>query len=224
MVYHHRVMNLKIKENRSDGNNYFSLILEKPTGFTFYPGQYLDLNLERDIKTFTISSSPTEDFLMISAKTGVSKFKKAMENLSLGDVITVTHPIGTFILDESQKGVFIAGGIGITPFRSMIKFAVDQNIKQKLTLIYLNSSDNFLFKDTLDDLQKNMPNLEIIYNQTRLHERLDIEKLGKIIKSDVTTAIFYLAGPPDMVEGFEKMLLEMGVDKVNIRTDKFDGY
>lgn len=219
-------MNLQVLQNRSDGDDYFSLILEKPVGFNFYPGQYLDIKLpagQDNIKTFTISTSPTENYLMITARKGISKFKKIMQNLSAGDNIVVTHPIGTFILDESQKNIFIAGGIGITPFRSMIKYAVDQNIRQNLTLMYLNSSDNFLFKDTLDDLQKNLPNLNIIYRQTRLQGRPNAEELKALVRGN-DEAIYYLAGPTEMVENFEKILLNLGMDNVNIRTDRFDGY
>lgn len=219
-------MNLQVLENRNDGDNNFSLILQKPPGFNFYAGQYLDIKLpagKDNIKTFTISTSPTEDFLMITAKKGVSQFKKIMQNLAPGDNITVTHPIGTFILDESQKNIYIAGGIGITPFRSMIKFAVDQNIKQHMTLIYLNSSDNFLFKDALGKFQKDLPNLNIIYRQTKLQGRPNTKDLKAVVQ-DNTEAIYYLAGPTEMVDSFDKMLSDLGVDKVNIRTDRFDGY
>lgn len=212
-------MKLKILQNRPEVNNYFSLIFEKPTGFNFYPGQYLDIELEGQTKAFTISSSPTEDFLMISPKKGISKFKKRLRQLKIGDLIKSSHPAGTFILDESSPAVFLAGGVGITPFRSMIKYAVDQKLKTQITLIYSNSDDNFVFKKELENWQKHLPNLTIIY-----YNSTEKGHLTKLPPTTYHLPIYYLAGPPKMVDSFEKMLLELGVDETNIRYDRFDGY
>ena len=143
-------MQFRIKDIKKETEDCSSLILEKPKGFSFYAGQYLDVKLLvndplGNTRAFTISSSPTEDFLMISPKKGITKFKKALENLKIGDIITTSHPAGTFILDETESAIFIAGGIGITPFRSMIKYALDQKLITPITLIYSNSDTNFLF-------------------------------------------------------------------------------
>src|SRR3989344_5624857 len=100
-------MKLKILETRKETGDCFSLILEKPKGFNFYPGQFLDIELDINIsdergkvRAFTISSSPSEDFLMITPKKGISDFKNAIEKLKVGDFIDASHPAGTFILDE----------------------------------------------------------------------------------------------------------------------------
>lgn len=216
-------MILKVLNKKKEIKNIFSLILEKPEGFSFYPGQYLDIELATDdqfkSRAFTISSAPTEDFLMITSKIGVSDFKKAMETLKTGDQISSSHPAGTFTLDETEPAVFIAGGIGITPFRSIVKFAIDQNLLTPITLIYSNSDDNFLFKNELRCWQKLYSNLTINYIVSSKNGRLDQDKL-----SLVTNAIYYLAGPPTMVDDFEKMLLDLKIDSTNIRTDRFDGY
>lgn len=219
-------MILKIKQKNLEGNNCFSLIFEKPKKFSFYAGQYLDMELpingKFDSRTFTISSSPSEDFLMITTKYGISKFKKAMEKLKTGDSINVSHPIGTFTLDESQSAVFIAGGIGITPFRSIIKYVLDHKLNTPITLIYSNSDANFLFKKELDKWKEKLPNLTIHYINT---SRLGKDSLFKLYpKPKTPNLIYYLAGPPSMVDDFEKMLLKLRVDQTDIRYDRFDGY
>ena len=222
-------MKLMIKDKKSETRNCFSLIFKKPAGFNFYPGQYLDVELPTsskiDSRTFTISSSPTEDFLMITTKKGVSKFKKMMEKLKTGDAISTTHPIGTFTLDESSSAVFIAGGIGITPFRSMLKYAQDQKLNTPITLFYSNDDLNFLFKKELKNWQKQLPNLTIHYIVTSQAGRLDRDSFLKLYPKPYTlNPIYYLAGPPSMVDDFESILLSLRVDHINIRYDRFDGY
>lgn len=226
-------MILKVVGNRSEINGCFSLILKKPNGFKFYAGQYLDVELSIDdqdkkgkSRTFTISASPTEDFLMMTTRLGVSDFKKAMAQLKPGAVITTSHPAGTFIIDETESAVFIAGGIGITPFRSMIKYALDKKLSTPITLIYSNSTDDFLFKGELATWKKNLPNLRVIYIQTSRDGRLNAQKLSSMLHSKLYTihSIYYLAGPPKMVDDFAKMLLNLRVEEVNIRYDRFDGY
>lgn len=221
-------MQLRIKNIHKNTETTFSLILEKPKDFSFYPGQYLDMELpvtdpNSNSRTFTISSSPTEPFLMITTRKGISPFKKFMEKLQEGTTITTSHPVGTFILDESEPAIFLAGGIGITPFRSIIKYSVDKKLKTPMTLVYSNSDDNFLFKDELNLWQKQLHGLKVIYYQTSIKGRLDITKLDAAVQRSVTD-IFYLAGPPSLVDDFEKILLQLGIDSVNIRTDRFDGY
>lgn len=216
-------MILKVLDKKKETKDIFSLILEKPKGFRFYPGQYIDVELPTKdpfkTRAFTISSSPTEDYLMITPKRGISQFKKTLYKLKAGDKISASHPAGTFTLDETESAVFLAGGIGITPFRSMLKYAVDQKLSTPITLIYSNSDNNFLFKKELNQWQKLYPKLKIHYVVTDKDGRLTLDKLRSIVNS-----IYYLAGPPKMVDDFESMLLKLGVDPTNIRTDRFDGY
>lgn len=233
-------MFLKVSQKKQETENVFSLIFEKPNGFKFYSGQYLDIELPVDDKyggntrAFSISSSPTEDFLMVTPKKGISEFKKFMEKLNVGDTITTSHPVGTFTLDESSPAIFIAGGIGITPFRSMVKYAVDQSLDTPITLFYSNSDDNFLFKSQLDEWQKKLPNLTIHYVITSESGHLDKESFLKLYPilytlypknySPQASLIYYLAGPPEMVDDLAKILIDLGLDETDIRYDRFDGY
>ncbi|MBI2599801.1 FAD-dependent oxidoreductase [Candidatus Daviesbacteria bacterium] len=224
-------MILKVKKIKLETENSFSLILEKPKRFNFYPGQYLDIELpvndpNSSTRAFTISSSPTENYLTVTTKKGITPFKKFVENIKPGDTVFASHPAGTFVLDETESAVFIAGGIGITPFRSMIRYVLDQKLKTPILLIYSNSDENFPFKDELDRWPKQLPNLKVIYHISKISGRLNIDKLEKILnlKSLILNHIFYLAGPPNMVDDIEKILIETGVDPLNIRADRFDGY
>ncbi len=224
-------MVLKVLQKYSETKDTFSLIFKKPHDLNFYPGQYLDLELPVNDKfgntrAFTISSSPTEEFLRVTTKKGISDFKKALEKLNPGDEIKTSHPAGTFILDETSPAVFIAGGIGITPFRSILKYVSDNNLNTKITLLYSNPSDDFLFKDELDTWVKEIKNLTIYYINTFNQNRLNQASLQKILnpKSLFIKYIFYLAGSHVFVDSLEKILLKLGVDKVNIRFDYFDGY
>ncbi len=222
-------MEFQVLENRKETKDCFSLIFQKLKNFNFYPGQYLDITLKvfgQDTKPFTISSSPTEDYLMITSKAGKSTFKKELESLKPKDTINASFPAGTFILDETEPAVFIAGGIGITPFRSMIKYAVDQNFKTPITLIYSNSETDFPFKGAFDNWQRLSKSIKVIYLNSQREGRLNQEKILKILntKYKIRNTIFYIAGSVKMVSEIKKILLDLGVWEINIRTDEFTGY
>lgn len=223
-------MVLKVKAQKKENKDSFSLILEKPIGFDFYPGQYLDVELPVDdpqgkTRIFSISSSPSEDFIMLTYKLGITPYKKAFQNLKAGDIISTSHPAGTVIIDDSSPAVMLSGGIGIAPHRSMIKWAVDRNLNLPITLIYSNSDQDFIFKKELDQWQKIYSNLKIHYLVTDRDGRLTEQKLQKLYPKPYSlTPIFYLAGPPGLVDDFEIILLNLGIDPTNIRTDRFDGY
>ncbi|MEK7617091.1 MAG: FAD-dependent oxidoreductase [Patescibacteria group bacterium] len=238
-------MQLKAKKIKKETKGIFSLILEKPENFMFYPGQFLDIELpvndpKGNTRILSISSSPSEDFIMLTFKLTSSPFNKKLQDLKVGDLISSSYPAGTVVIDDSSPIIFMAGGIGIAPHRSMIKWAVDQsrlNRDQKLnlpiTLIYSNSDSDFIFKKELDQWVKTYPKLTIHYIVTSKDGRLDSEKLklypipylrGAEASSAYTLyPIFYLAGPPSMVDDFENILLNLGIDETSIRTDRFDG-
>lgn len=225
-------MNLNITQIKQETNNTFSIFFKKPNYFNFYPGQYLDIKLNMSFprkresiqsRIFSISSSPSEDFLMITYKLGFTPYKKYMAQLKVGDKVESSHPAGTVVIDDSASIVMLAGGIGIAPHRSMIKWAVDRKLNLPITLIYSNSDSDFIFKKELDQWIKSYPKLTIHYVVTNHQGRLTPTKLATIVTNNVEQ-IFYVAGPPGMVDDFENILINLGVDSVNIRTDRFDGY
>lgn len=222
-------MILKILNKKAETKNCFSLILEKPKGFNFYPGQYLDIELAVNdplgkTRIFSIASSPSEDFIMLTYKVGDSQYKIKLESLRPNNIISSSHPAGTVVIDDSSPIVMLSGGIGIAPHRSMIKWAVDRKLDLPITLIYSNSDPDFIFKKELDLWQKQLPSLKVFYHISGKNGHLNKEKIKLYPIPYTLSPIFYLAGPPKMVDDFEDALLKMGVDEVNIRTDRFDGY
>lgn len=223
-------MNLIVKQLREEASNILSIIFEKPKDFQFYPAQFIDIAVDipnpDNSRIYSLSSSPTEDYLMITFKKGISDHKKKLQTLKPGDKVTITHPNGTYTLDENSPAVMLAGGVGIAPHRSMIKYAVDQRLKTPLTLIYSNTDSNFPFKTELDSWQKEYPKLKIQYIETSKFGRLTMEKIKKIPDTRylLPDTIYYLAGSPGFVSDMEKILVQLGVDRVNIRLDSFDGY
>lgn len=226
-------MQFRIKNIKKEAKNTFSLILEKDKNFTFYPGQYLDIELPVQdpigkTRILSISSSPSEDFIMLTYKEGISPFKKRLQTLKVGGLISSSHPAGTVVIDDSSPLVLMPGGIGIAPHRSMIKWAVDRKLNLPITLIYSNSDDDFIFKKELDLWVKQSAGwrtkLTIHYIVTSKNGHLDSEKLLKLLPTNNSELIYYLAGPPKMVDDFEAILLKLGIDPTSIRTDRFDGY
>jgi ferredoxin-NADP reductase len=223
-------MIFKVQEIKKEASKTFSIILEKPDNLNFYPGQYLDIELPvhdplGKTRIFSISSSPSENFTMVTYKAGISVFKKELEKIKTGDKIQSSHPAGTVVIDDSAPLIMIAGGIGIAPHRSMIKWAFDRQLNLPITLIYSNSDSDFIFKKELDSWAKKLPNLKIHYIVTSKDGRLTEDKLSLVLKATrYKQPIHYLAGPPSMVDDFEAILLKLGIDSTNIRTDRFDGY
>lgn len=209
---------------------------ERPVRYT--AGQYIELTLlhdnpdERGIKHwFTLSSSPSEKLLSITTKHATengSTFKETLFNLALGDEVMMSEPMGDFVLpkDKLIPLVFVAGGIGITPIRSMIKWLHDNQEHRTLHLLYAaNTIDDVAFRDLFNAY--GAPT-EIILSdppggwkgQTG---RLNATKILELAP-DVDNKLYYLSGPEQMVEALEKHLIDQGVDKRRIVGDFFPGY
>ena len=208
---------------------HWSVYFERPIGFEFESGDWIDINFEgQALKggiTYSISSSPTEDELRISFKEGVSEFKRALRGIQPGTRLTISqygNDYG-FQLKKNQSSFLIAGGVGIAPFRSMLKEMFDNADTNEVTLIYLNQNDNFLFKDELIEWSKSLPGLEIVYVVTKELTRKKREKLIISLVKNLHQN-FYISGPPAMVEANEHLLIDYGVHVRNIRIDSFGGY
>ncbi|HZD36647.1 MAG TPA: FAD-dependent oxidoreductase, partial [Nitrososphaeraceae archaeon] len=189
-------------------------------------GQYavMDLGTKEDpegpVRSFTIASSPTEEFIMISTRIRDTPFKKKLANLQLGSLVKITAPLGKFVLpddDNSKSAVFLSGGIGVTPFRSMIKYATDKKSSIKIMMCDSNrDKKNILYKTLFDECMTVNRNLKVIYTITgNGHDRSssypDIvddewrQERGHINKAMLTkymtnneleNSVFYICGPP----------------------------
>lgn len=199
------------------------------------PGQFMEWTLphphpdSRGIRRFfTISSSPTESRLLLTTKFaegGGSSYKAALKNLKLGAEIIVNNLSGDFVLprDERRKLVFIAGGIGITPFRSIMKYLLDAGECRDIILLYSIKNENeIVFRDIFEEMEKSCTT-KTKYVVTEKDGYIDEALLKKEVP-DWPERLFYVSGPEPMVAAFEKMLAAMGVRRPNIKRDYFPGY
>ena len=227
-----------------------SFVFQTEKNLKYLPGQYMYITLPElkfndtkgPTRYFTISSSPTESpFIKITTRIRKkSGFKKTLDQLKIGEKISAEGPSGTYILDESEKGnhILIAGGIGITPFRSFIKYHIDKNILEtNFYLIYSNSyPDDIVFKKELDDWSDNFSNINVVHTITNtkakkipgsLNGRIDKNVIKKLIskwKLNNADPTFWVCGPPSMVDAIEKSLIILNTAPEKLRSEKFSGY
>lgn len=226
-----------------------SFIFKPERRLEFLPGQYFYFTLPKlsqddprgPTRHFTISSSPTEIDKTVMFTTRIrsqSGFKQTLNSLPIGSVVNIEGPNGTFILDRKEKTtnqVFLAGGIGVTPYRSFIKYAIDNSLDFSYHLICSNSTpDDMVFYSELVNLAKDYPtNLQVDFIITQPTEskskwnglvgRIDSLLLNKLI-DDLQNKTFWLTGPPNMVSATEDILHTLHVKNTNIRSEKFTGY
>ncbi len=220
-----------LKEKKQLTKDVIAFKFEPSRNFQFKPGQFLEWTLShpkpdnRGVRRFfTISSSPTENFVMLTSKfyEKPSTFKQALQKLEPGQEIVISGLGGDFTMpdDTSKKLVFIAGGIGVTPFRSMIKFMVDKKEKRDIIMLYSNkTAGDIVFKDLFD--KANDFGLGTVYVNTDVNGYIDAAVIRKQVP-DFAERIFYVSGPEPMVEAFVNMLKGMGV--AGIKRDYFPGY
>ena len=198
------------------------------------------------IRHFTISSSPTENFIMFSTRIRDSPFKKRLSTLEEGSRVKVRGPEGQFVLHEdySKPAVFLSGGIGVTPFRSMIKYATDKQLPLKIVMFDSNRNrDNILFKKEFDDWANINKNLKIIYTISEDEQqqqsssstandwrgeygRIDKAMILKYLDSYIlSNSIFYICGPPSMLKAMQSLLQDhLEIPKERIKIEEFTGY
>jgi ferredoxin-NADP reductase/Na+-translocating ferredoxin:NAD+ oxidoreductase RnfD subunit len=200
----------------------------------FNPGQYMEFTLEhteqdsRGIRRYlTIASSPTEQQIRLGVKfyDKPSSFKKSLMLVKPGQKIVASQLAGDFTLprDKNKKLVFIAGGIGITPFRSMIKYLLDTNEKRSIVLFYLNKTCNdFAYKNIFDKGELQL-GIKVVYSIVDIPSASYYQAITKEVP-DWQERFFYISGPPSMVSAFETNLKKIGVKKSHIKTDYFPGF
>lgn len=209
-----------------------------PKEVDYLAGQYIELLIphdnpdDRGVKRwFTLSSSPTE-FPLISVTTKFadipSTYKKAMLNLSPGSQLDIVEPMGDFVLpkDKQLPLVYVAGGIGITPVRSMIKFLIDSDEKRKVQIIYAARQEkDLVFKDLFDEYPLILTPVLSAPSQGWNGQKgqLSVERIISLTNSDYIDGLIYISGPEPMVESLVKDL-EGKVEKNKLVTDYFPGY
>jgi ferredoxin-NADP reductase len=217
---------------------------EKPRDFQFQSGQFVDLTLidppENDAegarRTFSIASAPYEESFMFATRMRGTAFKRVLRTVPLGTELQLEGPFGMMTLDkaEPRAAVFLAGGIGITPFRSMIFEASKQKWSRPLWLFYSNRRrEDAPFLTELEEIQTSNPNYKLVATLTEPEKSrqtwtgetgyIDVAMLAKYL-GELTSAIYYTAGPPAMVAAMLEMLGKAGVTMSQIRSEEFSGY
>jgi len=220
----------------------YEFVFKPDRPFTFRPGQYLEWTLGHrasdnrgNRRFFTIASSPTESTVRLGVKfyAPESSFKRALWHMPLHAVLSASHIAGDFVLprDAKKKLVFIAGGIGVTPFRSMVQYLIDTKDARSVVLLYSNkTAAEIAYKDVFDRAAQEI-GMKTVYAITdesssfpgAHHGFIDAALIAREIP-DYTERQFYISGPHGMVEAFKKTLHAMGVSRLHIKTDYFPGF
>lgn len=225
-------LELSLVERRFEAGDVYSFIFKSGEPISWQPGQYMIFELEHENpderktkRPFSIASAPFEGVVMISTRYAgekASSFKKALYNLPPGGIIKVSGPIGNMVMDDpSRDYVLIAGGIGITPFRAIFMDADYAKFPSKITLLYSNSTPEFVYKSELERIAAKNDNINIRYFVSP--ERITEDAVKEVAPNMGNTMVF-MSGPPPMVEAYEKMCDALGVSYENVRKDIFIGY
>ncbi len=220
----------------------FEFIFTADRPISYKPGQFMDLTLAparpdtRSIRRyFTLSSSPTEGEVKVGVKfyAPASTFKKALISMKLGEQIVAAQLAGDFTLprNKNKKLAFIAGGIGVTPFRSMIQYLLDTGERRNIILLYSNRTPaDAVYADIFGRAKREI-GLKTIYAFSDKDIQMPVGAVSAIdaptIRREVPDypeRIFYISGPQGMVTSFKETLLGMGIKHSHIKTDYFPGF
>lgn len=213
-----------------------SFRFSKPASFTYKAGQFMFITLrtgkDEIRKHFTMSSSPTEDFIEFTKRLTGSEFSRVLDALRVGDWARIDGPHGKFTFEgEFKKIGMLSGGIGITPLRSMCRFCTDMQLDTDITLLYGNRSEkDIVFRKEFDEMQKENAHLKVVLcvgeatpDWTGYSGRIDSAMVKREIP-DYKERIFYTCGPPAMIKAMDTLLEDVGLPSDQIRKENFTGY
>lgn len=228
---------LKIQRIIPRSYNVKSFRLEAAAGVDYQAGQFLLAKLKSSggLKRYlSLSSSPTEKgYIEFTKKITDSEFSRALDVARSGESLLIQYPFGKFTLDESGvKIAFLSGGIGITPIRSICKYATDKKSATDIVLLYANrTAKDIVFKEDFEEMQRANPGLKVAHVLSELDPGFKSRTgriNGQMIKEEIpdySQRKFYLCGPPAMVEAMKAILTtELSLNAVNIITENFQGY
>ncbi|WP_066071330.1 FAD-dependent oxidoreductase [Neobacillus soli] len=216
-------------ESYKESEDVYTFLFEKEKDLTWKAGQHGLFNIthkkiKKPIRPFTVASAPTENGVRLTMRIGdnPSDFKKAMLELKQGMKVRISGPVGSFYLKDSGPSLLIAGGIGITPFRSILKQIEAEGNRgdKKIHLLYMDSKKSYIYKDELDGIANNT-SISVTYLDSRngLHQKID--KFTSLYKND---GKYFIAGPKSMVDDISAYLQNNNISKRNIKKDAFFGY
>jgi len=209
----------------------------RPSSFEYKAGQFMFIIIQNEDgelrKPLTISSSPTEKhFIELTKKLTGHPFSNVIDSLQIGDKVTIDAPYGSFILNEEVKKIgMLSGGIGITPLRSICRYATDLQLETSIILLYGNKSrEDIAYKREFDEMQEENSNFKVVHtlidppsDWNGYTGFIDAEMVRKEVP-DYASRVFYTCGPPAMVGAMEKLLKEFNLSQKQIRSENFSAY
>ena len=216
----------------------------RPPGFAFQAGQNVMVTLidppeddaQGPMRAFTIASAPHEEDLVIATRMRDTAFKRVLRTAPLGAEVEIDGPNGEMVLheDAARPAVFLAGGIGITPFLSMARHAAHRALPHRIVLFYGNRRpEDAAWLEELRALEGRNRNYKLVAAMSEAHKSArpwDGEK-GFIDRAmlerhlaDLKAPVYYFAGPPAMAMAMQDMLAGAGIDAANMRSEEFYGY
>ena len=225
-------MKLILVDKRSETEDVTSFIFRSDAPLKWQAGQFLHYSLphadpdERGVsRYFTIASAPFEGQVMLTTRFATergSSFKRALRELPLGAAVDVGEPDGDFVVgDPDHEHIFIAGGIGVTPFRAILLDLDHRELPINATLLYANRSPDFVYKAEMDRLAGRHPRLAVRYVVSP--ERVAPSSI-RGVSADLAKPIFHVSGPEPFVEALGTMLTGLGVPDGQVKSDFFPGY
>lgn len=223
---------VKLIDKKEVAKETMAFYFEKPVGYTFVAGQHTgwtEINpAQRDAqgqrRALCYASAPHEEFLMFATRMRDTAFKNSLKNMAIGTELEIGDPRGNLVLpnNSDRPVVFLAGGIGITPFRSLVLDAADRKLPHKIFLFYSNRTvEEAAF---LDELQKvDNPNFQFIPVFTRQTGHLTKDTVSKYV-GDLAAPIYFIVGPPPFVLAMRNLLVSAGVEELSIKSEDFEGY
>lgn len=218
-------MQLVFSHSQPQAGNAKTFHFEKPAGFSHVAGQYQTWHLAPGGKAnddithwFTISAAPSEETVALTTRVTDSAFKQKLNSLQPGDTIEAENVTGDFTWESDEDVIFIAGGVGVTPYRSILTERANTGKQLNATLVYANRDDQVVFREEFDTLQIAHPELKIHYI---IGEPLTADGLLELVPQMKTTTT-YLSGPEPMVDSLGDELKSKGVE--NLKQDWFPGY
>lgn len=225
---------VRLLDKREIAEGTLEFTLEKPKGFEYRAGQYGDLVLpalggdgeDFEKHGFSFASAPYEPTLRMATRMRDTPFKRAAREVPVGKTVELLALWGDFTLHKNPAvpAVFVIGGIGITPVRSIIAEATHQKLAHQLTLIYANRTRALAaYTEDLEGYAKANPNFTFVPVYTKAAGHVTASTIREHVR-DTATPKYYLSGPEGMVKAMRALLIEVGADEDNVRTEEFDGY
>lgn len=217
----------KILDISNPSNDYFSIKLDTEEDFTWKAGQFAKFELDdmpekEDSRIFSIASTVEEGYILVGTRSrneNISVYKKKFLNLTKGDSIKITGPMGNFcVKDDTTPIIFYASGVGITPIRSILSSLKETNSRQ-IEIVY--AADYYLYKEDLLTIIENNKSMNIYFTKT-IEETT--EKLKELANKYKNKAFYYTSGAPFVIKAVEGNYLDLGIEKERLCSDNFIGY